>query len=330
MIIKYLKELSNKLFAKFSLITVICGFIAFYYSKYDPSNIVAEFVVSNFLYVFVLFLTISSYQVWKEAKLDFKKKQLELDEIKRNPVDYKITAKLKKLFIDLDKIKKGYKTKEEIKELLEDCNQPSNLWSSLISESDDFHRGYSDRLNIYKDELKGYLSRSQENFSQWSVFCHLDNIYIVDFYIESIGNKSDKNIDVEIQLENNSYIENLSKLENYPDFLEVPKKPNFMDGFDINPAISNIHDLNRPLYNKNAYYKFKEFNEKSLFINLREMNVGDNISIFKEKVLIELPKKEEIKVIIKSENSNAKIEKAVEFETEENPIEYFDYLMSQE
>ncbi|MWX60560.1 hypothetical protein FM854_02495, partial [Francisella tularensis] len=56
-------------------------------------------------------------------------------------------------------------------------------------------------------------------------------------------------------------------------------------------------------------------------INLREMSVGDNISIFKEKVLIELPKKEEIKVIIKSENSNAKIEKAVEFEIEENPIE---------
>ncbi|ABO47008.1 hypothetical protein [Francisella tularensis] len=64
-------------------------------------------------------------------------------------------------------------------------------------------------------------------------------------------------------------------------------------------------------------------------INLREMSVGDNISIFKEKVLIELPKKEEIKVIIKSENSNAKIEKAVEFEIEENPIEYFDYFASE-
>ncbi|MBK2110303.1 hypothetical protein [Francisella tularensis] len=71
-----------------------------------------------------------------------------------------------------------------------------------------------------------------------------------------------------------------------------------------------------------------EFKEKSLFVNLREMNVGDNISIFKEKVLIELPKKEEIKVIIKSENSNAKIEKAVEFEVIEESIEYFDYLES--
>jgi hypothetical protein len=82
-VIKYLKELSSKLFAKFSFITAICGFIAFYYSKYDPSNIVAEFIINNFLYVFILFFTLSSYQVWKKAKLDLKQNQLELDDIKK-------------------------------------------------------------------------------------------------------------------------------------------------------------------------------------------------------------------------------------------------------
>ncbi|MBK2028090.1 hypothetical protein IB655_00475 [Francisella noatunensis] len=60
------------------------------------------------------------------------------------------------------------------------------------------------------------------------------------------------------------------------------------------------------------------------------MKVGCKpVSLFKEKVLIELSKKEEMKAIIKSENSNAKIEKAVEFEVIEESIEYFDYLVSQ-
>ncbi|WP_234384123.1 hypothetical protein [Francisella noatunensis] len=75
MIVKYLKELSKKLFTIFSGITAICGFIAFYYSKYDPSNAVAEFIVHHFLYIFIFFLTISSYQVWKEAKFELKQKK---------------------------------------------------------------------------------------------------------------------------------------------------------------------------------------------------------------------------------------------------------------
>jgi hypothetical protein len=83
------------------------------------------------------------------------------------------------------------------------------------------------------------------------------------------------------------------------------------------------------LFDQDAYRKYREFKEKYLSVNLKNMNVGDNISIFKEKVLIELPKKEDIKVVIKSEKSNAKIEKTVEFEIEENPIEYYDYLKSE-
>ncbi|MFT4693214.1 MAG: hypothetical protein ACI8TE_000102 [Francisella sp.] len=329
MIFEYLKRLSRKSFSKFSVVIGICGFITFYLG-YDPSSEVAKFIIDNLLYVSLLFLIISSYQVWRELKL-------ELDEIKKNPVDYKVTAKLQKVFIDLDEIKKGYKTKEEITKLLEECYKgkatSNNPFFNPVSWMGKPNLNkYLDELDIYENELKKYLNRLQENFSQWSMFCDLENIYVVDFYIESIGNKSDKNIDVEILLESNSYIQNLSKLESYPDFLEVPEKPKAIDIPVLNSGISNIHNLNRSLYqniNKDAYRKFKEFNKKFIYVNLRDMNVGDDIPVFKEKVLIELPKKEEIKIVIKSESSNAKIEKTVEFEIEQEPVEYYYYLKSQ-
>lgn len=339
MIFEYFKKLFSKWLSKFSVITGICGFVAFY-TGYDPSNMVAKFIINNLLHVSLLFLIISSYQVWLEV-------QQELDKIKKNPVDYKVTAKIQKIFINLDKIKKVYKTKEEIKEALEECENEILVLEKLsqvdkspemklreLFDNDKSTNDYLAELNGYKRELESYIEKSQENFSQWSKFSeYLKNIYIVDFYMESIGNKSDKNIDIEIRLNNNSYIESLYKQYEYLVALKTPEKPNkmvahnnFMSSYNRNFSFQ-LPTL-PPMYIKDAFRKFMEFKEKSLFVNLREMNVGDNISIFKEKVLIELPKKEEIKVIIKSENSNAKIEKAVEFEVIEESIEYFDYLES--
>nr|WP_234393688.1 hypothetical protein [Francisella noatunensis] len=111
-------------------------------------------------------------------------------------------------------------------------------------------------------------------------------------------------------------------------FILVSSKPNKLY-LELSFNYLKLSEYNLA-FNKDAFYKLKEFKENSLSVNLREMKVGCKpVSLFKEKVLIELSKKEEMKAIIKSENSNAKIEKAVEFEVIEESIEYFDYLVSQ-
>ncbi|ACD30770.1 hypothetical protein, partial [Francisella tularensis] len=54
MIFEYFKKLFSKWLSKFSVITGICGFVAFY-SGYDPSNMVAKFIINNLLHVSLLF-----------------------------------------------------------------------------------------------------------------------------------------------------------------------------------------------------------------------------------------------------------------------------------
>jgi hypothetical protein len=193
-IIKYLKELSSKLFAKFSYITGICGVIAFYYSKYDPSSIVTEFVVNYFLYVFVLFLTISSYQVWLKAKQ-------ELDEIKKNPVDYKVTAKIRNIYIDLNKVTDQYLNDESLNKKIRDCNNEIdrfdgknfvyNAFELLKNSNKNLPDNtgnkpkdqYISELKSYKEELEEYINKSKDNLLQWNKFSDsFKNVYIVDFY----------------------------------------------------------------------------------------------------------------------------------------------------
>ncbi|MDE5005135.1 hypothetical protein NAI73_12055, partial [Francisella tularensis subsp. holarctica] len=64
-----------------------------------------------------------------------------------------------------------------------------------------------------KKELESYNSKVENNLKAWKRFVDNDlrNIYIVYFSIENTGVKSDKNIDIEIELVKNSYI---SLLEN--------------------------------------------------------------------------------------------------------------------
>lgn len=357
---KYITKLLNKWYILVSLFLFFLSLLTLFF---PTNNKVSDFIqyINNFSFlIFIMCFFIASYQVWLEV-------QQELDKIKKNPVDYKVTAKIQKIFI-----KKRYLTEEdgnkldqqinkcedEIKcyenknlEITSDehnvantvpigkiINNPKFLKSYTEKKSKELDIAYLQKLYQYKEELFYYKHNIIGNIEEWNrtVDKNFSNLYTVDFYIESIGNKSDKNIDVKIQLGSNTYIKNES-LENlycHPRFIEKPKKPD-------KPSISNLSNLTglnntsdldifkSTNLNIDNYLKFKEFKEKSLSVNLRDINVGDDIHIFREKVLIELPKKEEIKVIIKSENSNAKIEKTVEFEIEENPIEYFDYLASE-
>ena len=338
---KYIIKLASTWYVLASLVLFILSLLTLFSPTSNKVNALIQNINNCSLLIFIICFFIASYQVWLEV-------QQELDKIKKNPIDYKVTAKIQKIFINLDKIKKGYKTKEEIKEALDKCeneildleklsqvDKSSEMKLRELFDNNKPTNKYLTELNSYKRELESYMEKSQENFSQWNKLSeNFKTIYIVDFYIESVGNKSDKNVDVEIQLENNCYIENLLKLKNFPRILNTPTSPEkYTNSSSLNSIISNDQSPRFPMLqhtsNKDAYRKFMKFKENSLFVNLRDMNVGDNISIFKEKVLIDLPKKEEIIVTIKSENSNAKIEQTIEFEIEENLMEYYDYLKSQ-
>ncbi|ABO47009.1 hypothetical protein [Francisella tularensis] len=230
MIFEYFKKLFSKWLSKFSVITGICGFVAFY-SGYDPSNMVAKFIINNLLHVSLLFLIISSYQVWLEV-------QQELDKIKKNPVDYKITAKIQKIEINLENIRENYK--KQFNEIESDINDCSSQINSLENPNDSpLHKlagidipnfsnimfqimpnsklkdEYTTNLKEYKKELESYNSKVENNLKAWKSFVDNDlrNIYIVDFSIENTGVKSDKNIDIEIELGKNSYISLLENIE---------------------------------------------------------------------------------------------------------------------
>ncbi|MDE4993523.1 hypothetical protein NAH09_04375 [Francisella tularensis subsp. holarctica] len=241
MIFEYFKKLFSKWLSKFSVITGICGFVAFYLG-YDPSNMVAKFIINNLLHVSLLFLIISSYQVWLEV-------QQELDKIKKNPVDYKITAKIQKIEINLENIRENYKKQfNEIESDINDCSSQinylenpndsplhklagidipnfSNIMFQIMPNSKSKDE-YTTNLKEYKKELESYNSKVENNLKAWKSFVDNDlrNIYIVDFSIENTGVKSDKNIDIEIELGKNSYISLLENIESYPFILEKPEK----------------------------------------------------------------------------------------------------------
>lgn len=84
---------------------------------------------------------------------------------------------------------------------------------------------YISDLKKYKERLENYETRINSNIKEWKKFINddLKTIYTVGFFIENIGTKFDRNIDFEILLNSNRYINSLEELKSYPQILEKPK-----------------------------------------------------------------------------------------------------------
>ncbi|ORU84645.1 hypothetical protein ACC44_09280, partial [Francisella tularensis subsp. holarctica] len=151
--------------------------------------------------------------------------------------------------INLENIRENYK--KQFNEIESDINDCSSQINSLENPNDSpLHKlagidipnfsnimfqimpnskskdEYTTNLKEYKKELESYNSKVENNLKAWKSFVDNDlrNIYIVDFSIENTGVKSDKNIDIEIELGKNSYISLLENIESYPFILEKPEK----------------------------------------------------------------------------------------------------------
>ncbi|KYW85199.1 hypothetical protein AUF42_04925 [Francisella hispaniensis FSC454] len=89
---KYITKLLNKWYILVSLFLFFLSLLTLFF---PTNNKVSDFIqyINNFSFlIFIMCFFIASYQVWLEV-------QQELDKIKKNPVDYKVTAKIQKIFI---------------------------------------------------------------------------------------------------------------------------------------------------------------------------------------------------------------------------------------
>ena len=85
-------------------------------------------------------------------------------------------------------------------------------------------------------------------------------------------------MDVTINLENNDYIEETELFKKDCKTPKPPVKPSKKISTNCR-LLHTLQDYNSlTLFNQDAYRKYREFKEKSLSVNLKDMNVGDNIA----------------------------------------------------
>lgn len=342
MVFEYLKRLVKKWFTYLIFVPDLTDLIQSHFNYTIP-------ISSNILnYIALIALLYATYQVWNDMRLE----KLELEKKLKNPIDYEVKAKIRKVKIDLDYIeslidKNIEKTESLIhsveKELenLSSSGKESNL--NIIKETmmslNNLNNIYNQLENIYKidlknyiNELKEYKNKKDDYLIEWEKFneIELKDIYFVDFYISNIGRQFDEDIDIDINFNNeNKYIGEIYLLDNFPSNFDLPSKPEKkkeMDFYSRN-ILNNldIHDTFRFQANLNphTYRRYEEIKEDIFSVKLRDLKASETVRIFTNNgYFTKIADKNDIDIIISSKNSTSKINKKLVFEIEED----FDYF----
>ncbi len=268
---------------------------------------------------------------------DMGKAQIEIETIYKNPVNYRVVARLVPISIDIeneinvfkDSIKKASKEIKKIKKI--DINS-RDMYDSLIVRLGEISTSEYNKLLVYtyKKELENYIDTYTEEMKSLEkyieVFKH--NKYFLDLSVENIGNTSDTNIDISIKINDGEILKGYEIMRYFTSRPKYPKKPK--KSYMEDSALSNIplfKDLN--ITNPNAYRKNEEVTDNKISVILRDMNVGDSVKVVNKKLSIEILDKDlfNMSLIIKSKESTSKIMKDVEvvFEDEEKDIHEWFY-----
>ena len=313
---EFIKKIFKKWFGIFSLIASFSGLFLFY-TGIDTNYIVINLLNSNWLTISLIFLLISSYQVW----LDVKKEKITLENKLKNPIDYEIKAYKQNINIDLDYLESLYD--ENIKESIEISTDINNEIQSLSASYDEL---YIQELKNYIIELKNYPKMKETFLTNWKLFINndLENIYHIIFSIKNIGTIADEDIDIEITHQD-KYIIDVRLLENFP---KKPKKevvsisqqsPNY--SFDSVKIDKLRRDAN-PL----TYKRYEEINDTTFSVKIRDLKVSKEINIFRQNgFFMHIVHEDDFNVNILSKKSNSAIQKKIIFEKNGS----YDYVKKQ-
>lgn len=337
MIFEYLKRLIKKWFTYLIFVPDLTDLIQSHFNYTIP-------ISSNILNYIALFALIyATYQVWN----DMRHEKLELEEKLKNPIDYEVKAKIKKVKIDLDYIENIIdKNIEKIDFLIHSAEQ--EFEKIVINENNEikllaikFSSGiYSDSEIFYKNDLKKYIELLREYKNnkdtyllEWKKFneIELKDIYIVDFFITNIGRQFDEDIDIDINFNNeNKYVGEIYLLDNIPSSLNLPAKPErkkFNDFTVIKPLDMSydFHEFDKLHRDSNphTYKRYEEIEEQKFSIKLRDLKVSETVSIFRDNgYFMKITDKNDIDIIISSKNSTSKINKKLVYENK-GEFDYF-------
>lgn len=333
--IEFIAKIFKKWFGIFSLIASFSGLLLFY-TGLDTNSLIVNLFKNNWLIVSLIFLLISSFQVW----LDTQKEKIALENKLKNPIDYKVKAYKRAINIDLQYLENLFD--ENIKkssEILMDINSKiKNLSTNNNSETDiakllsSVKHGIYDNLKsdeLYIQELKQYKTKlieypkKKETFLlNWKNFIdnELKNIYFVHFTIKNIGILSDEDIDIEIEImHNNKYITDLYTLENFPKMPSLPEKPKREIATILRQKLNHDLDLSKMHRlsidsNPLTYRRYETIDNNKFSIKLRDLKVSEEVSIFRQDgFFIYIDNENNFHVRIISKKSNSAIQKKIIF-----------------
>ncbi len=249
-----------------------------------------------------------------------------------NPVDYSIEVKLTPLIMDINREKSLIE--EEIKKAhtdlstFDDNMQLNSIKrSKLMAINHTYGRKnkeptlYKQDLENYKSELISYIEHYTNKLENLDLFIenYLSNKYLLTITLENIGKTSDTNIDVFLQVSNGEIFKKMDLLSVYKQINDVPypEKPLSYTETTIKPIFPSPYkelDYLRNVHNPNFYRQNLEITKTSISLVIRDMNVGDNISLItKPLFLITNVTELKIKAVIKSNKSTSKITKNIKF-----------------
>ncbi|MDX9743124.1 MAG: hypothetical protein RBT59_04840 [Arcobacteraceae bacterium] len=340
--LEYLKRLFKKWYAYLPIVPDLIDTIQSHLEYTIP---ISSIILNGFALIALLYAT---YEVWNDMRLE----KLELEEKLKNPIDYEVKAKIKKVKIDLDYIEKSINENiEKTESLINSASQElENLSSNddidpkimqILNDARQYLSSgnhsqseiiYRSNLRSYIESLKSYPDKKDSFISEWKFFSNneIKDVYFVDFTITNTGRRFDEDIDIEIHFNNgNRYICEVDLLDNFPFNLNLPFKPkkdNNMESFmNSIQREHDVYELDRLRRNSNplTYKRYEEIRENFFSIKIRDLKVLDTISIFKNNgYFIKISDINDIDVVISSKHTTSKINKKLVLEN----CEEFDYF----
>lgn len=254
-----------------------------------------------------------------------------------NPVDYSVSVKLIPIPINYrdeqNEIEKNIKKAEE--ELIDLKKSTVTNASMMLGGDISPMRAlreksldeYKRELDYYKTQLEQYVKSNKSKLQELENFLlkYAENKYLMKIELENTGSTSDTNIDVSVDILNATIIQDI-KIFSYSDYLfdiKYPKKPSkTRDNIFLRQEIKTPSYNHDSFINHNAYRQNIKITNSSVSAIIRDMNVGDQVSLVNKRLFLETTEKDlEIKVIIKSKESTSKIVKDIEVEYSTQNIE---------
>lgn len=274
------------------------------YLHYDykfPDFVLIGFPIIIFLYAI--------YQVYRDEYL----KRIDLEKKLEGPTNYQIKAVLYPVDFKKDELIKQLESiRLDVEKKL--SSMPSYLKvdnvekysqiSSIISASVGLHTKtattYNNELSSYKHELERIISNSEKYKEK--IVARIDELsdifYFIDFSIENTGITSDSEIQVDINCLNKNIVFNEVEITRHgmdiykliPSIPKAPEKPEVQNLNQMMGINERAFDFNTPHFdipNPNAFRKWIEITNSNCSVTIKNLHVGDNVSLFKKKLILQ-------------------------------------------